>query len=589
MEQIEAGQKDSTISGAILEREEQKHQTEELAILLGKAFHAASKASGGDSSALTRVQTELLDKLKRLLRIHGRLVVDVDPSGIRWKGHTLYEDDGPGGLVDMLCRAGVQELHFYPGISDWELAYFLEILEHSRHDPRATDDLVADLQEDEDLPHVDCVASDSYLEIHPLPIPHGLDDVREQYPHRPMPPAIQDKIFREYARGSPMDFLKRRSKDHAFRAGVLMILNRLYQSAPEEIERMNRQIVWETSSGSGIGALGILTEVLLMERSQKGFDRMLSVMFEFLDDALKTGDFHRAATVLMKFYGCLRSGSVTEWQSKALRKGIFEAGTEARVNTIARGLKSVKGDGLNELSRYLSLLQRNAVPHLCRLLGEIGGSKTRRIICDSLAGIGRSSVEVFGAFLSDKQWYVVRNIVYVLGRIGRTECVPYIEKALNHADPRVRREAVQAISRTAGSKEALEYLRAKLDDEDRRTRGLAALRMARVGGEAATTPLIDLISSKSFQKRDVREIRLLLEAIGLTGSNQAVAVLSRILQRKSLFGKTRTDTIRKSAAEALGTIGTREALDALREASRAADEVARTISLSVLEKSEHQG
>jgi len=589
MEQIEPRERKSTISEATLEQEEQKHQTEELAVLLGKAFHAATNATAGGSSALTHVQTELLNKLKTLLRVHGRLVVNIGPSGFRWKGYTLYEDHSPGGLLDTLCRAGVQELHFYPGISDWELEHLLEILEHSRHGSRATDDLVADLQDDEDLPHVDCVASDNYLEVHPLPIPHGLDDVREQYPHRAMPPAIQDKIFREYARGSPMDFLKRRSKDQAFRAGVLSILNRLYHVAPEETERMNRQIVWESTSGSDLGALGILTEVLLMERSQKGFDRIISVMLEFLGDALRTGDFHRAATVLTKLYGCLRLRSITEWQSKALRKGIFEAGTEACVKTIAQGLKSIKGDGLDDLSRYLSLLQRNAVPHLCRLLGEIGGSKTRRIICDSLAGIGRNSIEVFGAFLSDKRWYVVRNIVYVLGRIGRAECVPYVEKALNHADARVRREAVQAISRTAGPEEALEYLRAKLDDEDRRTRGLAALRMARVGGEAAAAPLIDLISSKSFQKRDAREIRLLLQAIGLTGSKQTVTVLSRILLRKSVFGKTRTDTIRKSAAEALGTIGATEAIDALREACRVGDEVARTMSISVLEKSEHQG
>jgi len=143
---------------------------------------------------------------------------------------------------------------------------------------------------------------------------------------------------------------------------------------------------------------------------------------------------------------------------------------------------------------------------------------------------------------------------------------------------------VQAISMTASRDEVLEYLKGKLDDEDRRTRGLAALRLARVGGETAVGPLMEILASRAFQKREIREIRLFLEAIGLTGSNQAISALSRIVLKKSVFGKTRSDAIRRSAAEALGAIGTTEALLALREAIKVGDEMAREVSLSVLDK-----
>ena len=484
----------------------------------------------------------------------------------------------------MLHRAGIEELHFYPGISEWELDRFFDILVDSRQGRVGIHALVAGLQDDENLPHVACVASDNYLETHPLPIPHDLADMRRRYPHRPMPPVVQGKISREWFPRSEADVRDRGPDDNAFRARVLRILNRLYHVAPEETERISSQIVRESTSVWSLSTLEVLRHVLLTERSPSAFNQTLSLMLEFLSHATKTGDFKKAGGVLREFYGCLRVPSTIEWQRKALRKAIFDAGTEGAVKTVAEGLRHTARDGLDDLAPYVSLLQKNAVPHLCRLLAELDRSKTRRIMCDALARLGRNSIEVLGAFLDDNRWYVVRNIVYILGQTRKAECVPYLEKALDHPDSRVRCEAIQAICMTAGRERALEYLKGKLDDEDRRTRGLAALRLARLGGEAAIGPLMEILASRTFQKREVREIRLFLEAMGLTGSNEAVPALSRIVVKKTVFGKTRNDAIRRSAAEALGTIGTTEALLALRESIKVGDEIAREVSLSVLER-----
>jgi hypothetical protein len=584
MEHATSGETPGTLQGSALEPDDRVQGTAELAVLFGRVFRDTKTLTDTERPALRRVQSELLNRLKKFLRISGRLVFNTYPFAFRWKGHTVYEDRDPEALPHMLHRTGIEELHFYPGISEWELERFFEILADSRHGRVGIHALVAGLQDDENLPHVDCVASDNYLEVHPLPIPHDLADMRRRYPHRPMPAMIQEKISREWFPGSEADVRDRRSDDHAFRARVLRILNRLYHVAPEETERISSQIVRESTSAWGLSTVEILGQVLLMERSPRAFDQTVSFMLEFLGHATKTGDFRRAAGVLKELYGCLRVESTNEWQRKALRKAIFGAGTEGSVKAIAEGLRRTGRDGLGDLAAYVSLLQKNAVPHLCRLLAELDRSKTRRIMCDALAALGSNSIEVLGAFLDDNRWYVVRNIVYVLGQTRKAKCVPYLEKALGHADSRVRREAVQAISMTASRDEALEYLKGKLDDQDRRTRGLAALRLARLGGEAAVGPLMEVLASRAFQKREVREIRLFLEAIGLTGSNQAVSALSRIVLKKSVFGKARNDAIRRSAAEALGAIGTTEALLALREAIKVGDEIAREVSLSVLEK-----
>lgn len=584
MRQLESSEINNASQSMTVDSDAQRHRAAELVTLFIRAFNAAVAYGDGDDPALKRVQTELLRKFNQFLKAAGSVPLEIGPFELLWEGYLVYEDRDREGLPNILYRGGIRKLDFYLGISDWELTQFFNILRTSRGRKMGAHDLVASLQDGEDFPHVDFIASDDYLEVHPLPIPKNLDDLRRQYPHHVMALARQSKIFQEYCPGSEIDFLKPLSKDHSLRANRFRIFNQIYLVTPEEIEIINSQILSKSAPVFMLDALETLIEVLLMEKSKKDFNRIVSFILGILDHSIKAGDYQGAKEVLKKLYTCLHIASLNEWQKKRIKKAIFEAGTESRIDAIAEGIRSSEGQNLNELTRYVSLLQRNAVPHLCRLLGELKGSKPRRIICDTLADLGRNSIGVFGDFLDDDRWYVVRNVVYIIGRIGKTECLPYLEKALDHPNPRVRREAIQAISMAANRETAIQHLIRKLDDTDGKIRGIAALQLARIGREEALRPLLDLVLSKAFQKREIREIRLFLKAIGITGRDEAVPALFRILLKKSFFGKIKADEIRKSAADALGAIGTNEAVVALRKISKVGDELAKDVSLAVLER-----
>ncbi|MBW2123250.1 MAG: HEAT repeat domain-containing protein, partial [Deltaproteobacteria bacterium] len=352
----------------------------------------------------------------------------------------------------------------------------------------------------------------------------------------------------------------------------------------DEVEAINRRIVDESTPPFRLKTLETLIEVLLMERSHRDFEEIISTILGILDASLRAGDFHGAVRVLKKFYRCLHVAGFDETQKRQIRKAIFEAGNESRVHAVHEGVKSSEEQDFDGLAEYIALLQRNAVPHLCRLLGELEGSKPRRIVSDALAELGKTSVSVFGAFLDDHRWYLARNMVYILGRIGKRECFPYLEKALDHPDPRVRREAVQAIPAVTSKEEAIAHLTRKLDDPDSKIRSIACLQLARVGKKEALRPLLDRVVSKAFRKRETREARLFLQALGLVGSDEAVPVLLRILMKKTYLGRIRGDEIRRSAADALGAIGTDKAVAALQRSTVTGDEVAREASLAVLNR-----
>jgi hypothetical protein len=57
------------------------------------------------------------------------------------------------------------------------------------------------------------------------------------------------------------------------------------------------------------------------------------------------------------------------------------------------------------------------------------------VICDALSEIGKNSSELFTPYVDDPRWYLVRNITYILGRIGKEESIPYIQKVFIHVDP----------------------------------------------------------------------------------------------------------------------------------------------------------
>ncbi len=579
MGQVELGENDRATDQA----KDGVQLARDRANLCVRIFNTQVTLTDGEGPGLRESREVLLGKLEESLKEKPKFFLEIKPFEILCQGESVYEDHDPGGLPETLHRGGLKGLGFDPGITRSELASFFDVLKNVG-DPRGgAEDLFSVLQ-DEDFPHLDCVPSDDYLEFHPLPVPGSLEDLKRQYPRGAIPRVRKEKILRECDLDSENDLLEPLPEGHRSLAHAIKNINRLGLTTPQDMEVIQRQILHESALTFDCYGLEILVEVLLLEQSREDFNEITAFLLKILDSSLRAGDYQAATEVIKRLYTVFRMGGLNGWQRKRIKKAIFDAGTASRIGSIGERIKASDAPDFEALGKFALLLQKNAVPHLCNLLGELKGSKPRRIICDVLVSLGKDSTEVFGAFLDDNRWYMVRNMVYILGRIGKAECLPYLEKALDHPDPRVRREAVQAISMSASREKAVRHLKRKLNDMDSKIRGFAALRLARIGGEQALRPLLDLLLSRAFYKREIHEIKLFLQAIGTLGSDGAVPALFRILLKKSFFGKIRTDEIRKCAAHALAAIGTQEAVTALRKVSVMGDDFAKETSLAVLNR-----
>jgi HEAT repeat protein len=185
-------------------------------------------------------------------------------------------------------------------------------------------------------------------------------------------------------------------------------------------------------------------------------------------------------------------------------------------------------------------------------------------------------VDVLIHRLWDPRWYVVRNLLYVLGRIGHQGVERALGEGLYHEDVRVRKEAVRALG-GIDSPVSRAYLNSALRDPDRSVRILVAQTVVKRVDERAAQILWSVIESPEFAGRDADERTAFFVAIGRAGSDVLVPRLEKILTRGGLF-RSGPQGGRTEAAMALAWIGTPAAHAVLnREVTSIREEVRRAV------------
>jgi HEAT repeat protein len=529
-----------------------------------------------DNPILKGFKELLPKKFNFFLNKYNSFVFQIGEYDLSFKGKILYENrDVKTSLAFIFYKDGLRELRFMNGLEEWEIQGLIDIIIRSDYINQLEDDFVTLIWE-KDFVHIGYLATDEYLEEMPVLIPENVEQFRKELVFKPI--AHHVGVDLEDAEGIDSDKIlpKLIEELHSF------VSNRsVYSLTQEEVERLRKEVVEETAPNFVFNVIDTLFEILALEREPEPYQNAVNILNKMLDALLTLGEFQRASDLLKRFYKILKTSGLMDWQIEIIRTFILEAGEDQRIERIGKILEQEEGIRLEDVSGYLTLLQRNSIKPLIKLLGERKKSKTRRVICDALSGIGKNAIELFTPFIDDPRWYLVRNITYILGRTGKEESLPYIQKAFNHEEVRVRREAVQALGLIGGPK-AVSLLVKALTNEDARIRSMAAINLGKVGKKAGLVPLLEVIQSKEFQKKEPEEIRVFFDAIGMVGSNESIPVLQQLLERKSWFGRGKMDEIRIGAAQALAMIGTPEAKAILMSGKDSKEESIRDACLQAL-------
>ncbi|MDA8170799.1 MAG: HEAT repeat domain-containing protein [Nitrospiraceae bacterium] len=247
-----------------------------------------------------------------------------------------------------------------------------------------------------------------------------------------------------------------------------------------------------------------------------------------------------------------------------------------------------------EVEDYLFLISPHAADTLIELLGQSADRRMRRLICNVLALVASRRLEEFGGYLSDGRWYLVRNIVMVLGMSGNPAALNLIERAAGHPAPKVRRECVRAVLALGaeGSSRALMALVLDPDAAVRRSalRALLGTRLQPQGSVISAAEILLLvkknISAMDFPFRAFEEKREFLEAFGFLGGQSAFPLLKNFFSGNFFSirgGSIKWRELRAASAFGLAHVPLAEADRMLKAGARSRKRMLKTACVLSLE------
>jgi HEAT repeat protein len=534
-----------------------------------------------------KLESDLEAKLHACLHEIGEIRIQLDDLDLVYAGETVYRSPAREGSVpSVLFHDGVREILLRRGLPTGQLMALvraMRVATDPRH--RGWDDAVTLLWE-QGFTHVRYTCASEAA-----PEPDGGADMRAaggdpaaaaEPPRIPWPGTMDTEPDEESPSGAPE---QERCDDWSFPAPAGEAPREAPGPPPPpqeiELENLRMTLAIEMAIPAQDQALAILSGLLDAETDPAALFETASVVCEFIEQAVLEGDFARANQLADRLVGASGAARGTGGErDAAARQALEQIGREDFLARLAPVLNARPDADLAELSKLLARLGSAAAPGLCDLLYEVQVRRTRRAICEAMVISCKRDVSVLIRKLSDSRWYVVRNVLYVLGRIAHQGVERALGEALDHEDIRVRREAIVALAEV-DSPSGRAYLNSALRDPEKEIRVLVAGLISRRRNDRAAQVLWSVIEAPEFATRDPEERKAFFAAVGRTGSDVLIPRLERDLTRGA-WSRSDGSIHRTEAALARAGRGTPAALAVLRrEAGSRREEVRQAVGLAL--------
>jgi len=224
---------------------------------------------------------------------------------------------------------------------------------------------------------------------------------------------------------------------------------------------------------------------------------------------------------------------------------------------------SRKGEAEEEIGEYIlrCLGKAGVVPVINSLVSE-GSRLGRRRLVDVLVAMGDVAVPWAVRMLDDQRWFVVRNMVTILGGIGSAESQRALVRLAEDTDPRIRREVARAFGRSRGSV-AEEQLLRLLADPDPAVRLMAISSAAPHGSDRLFRALCEILRKTKIGSSEWNLKAGAIRALGRTGREEAIESLVQVLQKRPFWRRERWRALQRATLQALGDLGGDRARDLL--------------------------
>ncbi|HYQ89936.1 MAG TPA: HEAT repeat domain-containing protein [Candidatus Binatia bacterium] len=518
-----------------------------------------------NNPTLHKFQSDLEARTWSCLKEIGDIVLNVQQFDLLFEDYSVYHNAArEESLAFRFFTDGVRQITFREGLEPQELRGLLEVLKKATDPSQGQDDVVTLLWE-RDFRHIEYVH---------ISIDEIVDESGSAKDYEPEEGAIEGGIpwpsssaaVEEAPVTASGESVLERSDDWNPKAPIKASWDESigvqFALSEQESKQLRDSIGVEEARPLLNEVLEIVAAILSSEEEPTSFLESASAFQKFIELALEEGDLARANHLLSRLRTIAAQRAETHNEFRGLAEQVIrEIGRPSFLGQFAPILNAHPELDPGLLTNFLVQIGASAAGAICDLLGQVNHMKHRRALCEALAISCKDDVDVLISRLGDPRWYVIRNVVYVLGRIAHQGVERALDRALHHEDVRVRKEAVRALGNIE-SATSRAFLISAFRDPDATVRVQAALTLAQRRDDRAAQSIWGAISAPEFARRDQAERRVFFEALGKCGSDSFVPRLSEMLTKGGLF-RGANEEERMNSALTLAWLGTPKAIEVL--------------------------
>ncbi|MEK7333665.1 MAG: HEAT repeat domain-containing protein [Nitrospirota bacterium] len=473
--------------------------------------------------------------------------------------HNTQKEDN---IALFFFKDGLREITFKKGFSHKELEEFLKILTVD-YDREVVDDDVVTLLWERDFHNIRYVVDESFLAEDEDYETSAVKEARDKAPEA-------DELARAYADAFKEEGVKDISIVPLTDKDLHTLVKELEKDAYNKMDKL----------------LVIIFEMLYQAESKSDHEDVVHFLNDAVEFSIRHGDLETVIRIMEMTKEVTDGPSVPDDIKKYLGLVFSFLGSDAEIKLLGEFLDSGVEIEEKVFDEYVRFLDKNAIQPFITILGELKTIPARKNVINALIALGKKDIQSLAKGLYDSRWYVVRNIIYILGKIGDKKAVDYLIKTVNHSDIRVRKEVIKALGEL-GTSGVLQTLKECLDDPEVQIRTSTARALGNIRSAAAKSIILQRMADKNFNKNDFNEKKEFYEVLSRWKDNDVIEFLMKILKKKAFFGRAVNDENRACAAYCFGLMGCKEALPLLYKIRDSQNKLLREYAYTAIKRIEY--
>jgi HEAT repeat protein len=499
-----------------------------------------------NNPTVVRFREDLAAALRRVLDEFGALQLDFTSDDVFYHEASLYpaksRDDN---LALAFYRDGIRSMTIEPGFDSRELDLLLASVLQVTGQNSGDDDLVTLLWEAE-LTHLALDYVPGEGDIGTGQQDEGADSDPIPWPETPTedpPAAPESQAGVTNPQGSRSDDWTTGEESIEIEAGF----EELEALAPTEVLRFRREYEAEHQVPNVTVSIAIANAYLGSSPNEDDRAEMARFLPRVMRLAVANGMWLEAYEALRLLKGCDDEGrTVVTFAQEQLQP--------ISVTTAIERLDHQEQQPVVDFIAFAAELGDPGVDWLNLVLAESQNRRNRRLFAEAIAHLCRDNPERLAPWMSDPRWFVVRNVVHILGWIGGNSIIPMLQGAIRHSDPRVRQEVVTALGQV-DPRMARPLLLRMLDGADTRMLSAVLHQLSAHRDPGVARLLLSYLQAETFEARPDEEKRAIYSALSSVGGDEVIADLEAEVHRGNWFSRNQ-EVHRQAVARVIARIGT---------------------------------